>query len=106
MTGSDFSKLPGSENNVADITDFSLIDSSTGDEFKFESEESTVKFNIGANFEDPNNSGTVEPAEGKEFECVFWDIANETWSTEGCTFGGFTDGTGYCSCNHLTSFSI
>ena len=37
-------------------------------------------------------------------ECIYWDTANSTWSTEGCT-GSILNGSLYCSCTHLSDFS-
>ncbi|XP_063078227.1 adhesion G-protein coupled receptor F3-like [Engraulis encrasicolus] len=39
------------------------------------------------------------------FQCVFWNINESTWSSEGCVTEKDEDDNIVCKCNHLTSFS-
>ncbi|XP_078575865.1 uncharacterized protein LOC144861739 isoform X2 [Branchiostoma floridae x Branchiostoma japonicum] len=42
--------------------------------------------------------------------CVFWDFAanhgSGAWSTDGCSFGGISQGRVVCECDHLTNFAV
>ncbi|XP_040203582.1 adhesion G-protein coupled receptor F1-like [Rana temporaria] len=37
--------------------------------------------------------------------CVFWNLNTNKWSSEGCNTT-VINGSAYCACNHLTSFSV
>lgn len=38
--------------------------------------------------------------------CIFWNTTEIKWSQLGCTLLKSTENMSYCSCNHLTSFSM
>ena len=38
--------------------------------------------------------------------CSWWDFANSTWSTEGCSLFSVSDVEAKCSCSHMTNFGI
>lgn len=40
------------------------------------------------------------------FSCCYWDIANFTWSSQGCLLFKIVEEGIYCHCNHTTDFAI
>ncbi|XP_065112154.2 adhesion G-protein coupled receptor F3 isoform X1 [Paramisgurnus dabryanus] len=44
--------------------------------------------------------------ESGDMHCVFWNVTEERWSTDGCEYVKSATGTAYCECNHLTSFAM
>ncbi|EGT38168.1 CBN-LAT-2 protein [Caenorhabditis brenneri] len=38
--------------------------------------------------------------------CVYWDLLESKWSTQGCTLISTSFNSSQCSCTHLTSFAI
>ncbi|XP_062858550.1 adhesion G-protein coupled receptor F3 [Trichomycterus rosablanca] len=49
----------------------------------------------------PNDTleGNTEPT------CIFWNVTEKRWSTDGCVLVKSSDNMSYCECDHLTSFS-
>ena len=38
--------------------------------------------------------------------CVFWDVAKNSWSSDGCRLVSTSDTATECKCQHLTNFAI
>ena len=38
--------------------------------------------------------------------CVFWDVAQNSWSSDGCRLVSTSDTATECQCQHLTNFAI
>ena len=38
-------------------------------------------------------------------QCIYWDVNNESWSSEGCIQVKYTNTSITCACNHLTDFA-
>ena len=38
--------------------------------------------------------------------CVFWDVAKNSWSSDGCRLVSTSDTATECQCQHLTNFAI
>lgn len=103
-TSGDFVKLLGSENNISDQIDISLIDPTTGNVIDVKGmSEGTIEFNL--NIEKSTNST------GKITKCVYWDTVAEQYSSEGLITIENVDSTTKevtsvtCKSTHLTSFS-
>ena len=39
-------------------------------------------------------------------QCVYWDAANQVWSSNGCSMANLDTTHVNCQCNHLSAFSI
>eukprot|EP00357_Protocruzia_adherens_P036399 CAMPEP_0114978824 /NCGR_PEP_ID=MMETSP0216-20121206/4028_1 /TAXON_ID=223996 /ORGANISM="Protocruzia adherens, Strain Boccale" /LENGTH=1040 /DNA_ID=CAMNT_0002340077 /DNA_START=347 /DNA_END=3465 /DNA_ORIENTATION=+ len=42
----------------------------------------------------------------ERLQCVFWDVAQEKWSTEGCDQRFDSTGQFFCLCKHLSEFTV
>lgn len=43
---------------------------------------------------------------GRDRECVFWNVVGNAWSNEGCNVVTGDSDVTVCECNHLTSFAV
>lgn len=50
-------------------------------------------------------SSPISSTEQTTLECIYWNVANNSWSTDGCN-ASLHGSTVECSCTHLTYFSI
>jgi hypothetical protein len=60
--------------------------------------------NLSTPFTFTNSIGTPSNASFSP-ECIYWDVNNESWSSDGCIKVKYTNNSITCACNHLTDFA-